>query len=629
MPQQRLLHALQRLGRRADAGLSDGSLLERFVRERSEAAFEAILRRHGDMVLRLCRRSLQHEQDAEDAFQAVFLVLARDAVRITRRESLAGWLFGVAYHVSHKIMRKNLRGRALPVRDDDRIATTGPPGQAEQDELRRIIEEEIRALPDKFRAPVVLCYLEGHSNSEAAALLACPRGTVDSRLATARRRLHQRLLQRGVALGSTAVVASLWQGDGAAAAPAGLSSRTLNAVMEFIRTGSAAGAVSNQVLTIVAGVTHTMSTNKLSLIAALAVALTLAGGAGVAVYCADDKNTADTVAQKSDAAPPKPAQKPESGKAKPKASPKSLGDAAVAVPNALSTQQLQAKLEEPARLKDDLPANMTLREFLEFLGDRYGVTIRLDLAAFARMEINDAIQMYEQTVRLPVVRGLTVGDALREALAQVRAGGGGGAGDGGQPVGGQVTFRIRNGQIVIVPAYITSLASTGVPTSSDDAGANLPPYHLLIQEEGEPIAYSVEDKALADVLRELRRTTGANIVLDVRQRDKAKLMVSGDFNDVRLLAALRVLCDMCDLQPVALNNVYYVTSRENAERLQMEIDRRRAGVGPQFMGMGGLGLGGLGGLGGPNGGLGGYVLPPPAQSPAPKAETPKPPEKKQ
>src|SRR5260370_1119366 len=252
------------------------------------------------MGLRVFRRHLDNGADAEDAFQAVFLVLARDAARIGNRESLAGWLFRVAYHISRKIMGKNARRRTVPVRDEDRI--TDPNDARDRDELRAIVEEEVHALPDRFRAAVVLCYLEGRSNSEAAALLGCPRGTVDSRLATARQKLHRRLINRGVSL-SGAGVAAIWAGESAAAAP-GLTARTLHAALEFARTGSAAGVVSSHVLSLVAGVANTMTTNKLPLIAALAVSLCLMGGAGTIYYANADGDKSGVPADKAKAKPP-------------------------------------------------------------------------------------------------------------------------------------------------------------------------------------------------------------------------------------------------------------------------------------------------------------------------------------
>jgi len=606
-PRNRLLLSLRLLRQSADHGdLSDADLLERFVSRRDEAAFEALLNRHGEMVLRVCGRHLANPSDAEDAFQAVFLVLARDAGRIGRRESLAGWLFRVSYYISRKLMGKNARHRTVTLRDSDRASDAMT--EIDRAELRTIVEVEVNALPDKFRAAVVLCYLEGRSNSEAAALLGCPRGTVDSRLATARQKLHQRLVRRGVAL-SGAAVAGVWQGDGQAAA-AGLTARTLGAACQYARIGSAAGAVSSEVLSLVAGVSNTMTASKLSVFVALAVGLSLLGGAGYTAFrvSADSPKRGDT----------KPAEK-----SKPPQSLAERGQEEAAPPakleatKSITDQEIRALLSKPAGLKE--LDQMDLRSLLEYLSDRFNVPIRIDLAAFARMRIPQAIEFYKRPVSIPIIRGMTVGDILREALAQIEIGGGGEGGGGA--TGGQVTFRIRNGQIAIVPAYVPFLSSVGNPPgNTDDPNIGLTPSMILEQEEGEPITISIEEKPLVEVLQELRHITGANIVLDARQKDKAKLAVTATFNDVRLLAALRVLSDMSDLQPVPMNNVYYITSRENAERLQKEFDRRRYGDPPNWPQQQ-WGLGGLGGFGLP----GGAGASPPS---APKPEEKKPEEKK-
>ncbi|MFL5340924.1 MAG: RNA polymerase sigma factor [Gemmataceae bacterium] len=610
----RLLLSLRRLSDSTD--VCDAALLERFVALKDELAFEALLRRHGDMVLRVCRRHLESGPDAEDAFQAVFLVLARDAGRIAHRESLAGWLFRVAYHVSRKLMGKNARRRTLPLAEGDRVADTTE--EFDRAELRAMVEEEVHALPDRFRAPVVLCYLEGRSNSEAAALLGCPRGTVDSRLATARRKLYQRLSSRGVALSGAGAVAAVWQDDGAAGA-AGLTARTLEAVNQFARTGSAAGAASSHVLSLVAGVSQTMTANKLSVVIALAVAFSLLGGAGYTAFYAS-------------AEPPKEVKKP-AGKSRaekppetPAAPPEPEADARAPA----TDREILSLLQRQAEVKD--LENMPLRDLLQFLTEKYNVPIRIDLAAFARMRVPQALAMYETQVKLPITRGMTVGDILREALAQLDASGGV---EGGGNSAVQVTFRIRNGQIAIVPAYVPFIPSVGTTNPGDaDPNIQMSPRDILEQEEGEPITVQIEDKPFFEVLQELRRITGANIVLDARHKEKAKQTITATLNDVRLLAALRVLSDMSELQPVAMNNIYYITSKENAERLQKEIDRKRYGESPslqqqqqqwllqQQMGLGGLG-GGLGiGMPPAHGGAG--VGP----APAPKPEEKKPEEKK-
>jgi RNA polymerase sigma factor (sigma-70 family) len=175
--------------------LSDEQLLEWFVRRREEAAFSALVRRHGPMVLGVCRRVLRHSHDAEDAFQATFLVLAEKAHRLRRPELLANWLYGVAYrtalHARQRAARRSERERETAAM----FPPTSDP-EIESRELRRILDEELHRLPEKYRAPLVLCYLEGKTNEEAARLLGWPAGSMSHRLARGRELLRERLHAR-------------------------------------------------------------------------------------------------------------------------------------------------------------------------------------------------------------------------------------------------------------------------------------------------------------------------------------------------------------------------------------------------------------------------------------------------
>src|SRR5262245_30136651 len=162
--------------------LADEVLLERFTSRREEAAFADLVRRHGPLVLGVCRRVLHHEQDAEDAFQAVFCVLARRARSIRKRAAVGAWLHAVAYRLARNAQKGRSRQPVAAANLPD-IPAPDEPSEWVGRELRPILDEEVNRLPEKYRQAFVLCYLEGRSNERAAAELGCPLGTVLSRLA--------------------------------------------------------------------------------------------------------------------------------------------------------------------------------------------------------------------------------------------------------------------------------------------------------------------------------------------------------------------------------------------------------------------------------------------------------------
>src|SRR4051812_6368754 len=189
------LRCLRRLAAPDDADTSDARLLQRFVSQRDESAFELLVWRHGAMVHGLCRRLLRDGHDAEDAFQATLLVLARKASSIGKHESLGSWLYKVAYRVALRARDVALR-RARHERQVEAMPDLGDPHAPADSgwaELRPVLDEELARLAEKHRAPVVLCYLQGLSNEEAARQLACPVGTLKTRLAQARRLLGAQL----------------------------------------------------------------------------------------------------------------------------------------------------------------------------------------------------------------------------------------------------------------------------------------------------------------------------------------------------------------------------------------------------------------------------------------------------
>jgi RNA polymerase sigma factor (sigma-70 family) len=194
-------------------GLPDEELLDQFLGPdgtAAEDAFLALVRRHGPMVRGVCRRTLDQLHDAEDAFQATFLVLARKAGRIRHRRALGRWLYRVAYRIA-ACSRTDSTRRCTHEGQGARMSavTPGPEHDPAWGELRLVLHEEVDRLPATYRSAVVLCYLEELTNEEAAALLRWPVGTVKSRLARARELLRARLIRRGLAFSAVFLAACL------------------------------------------------------------------------------------------------------------------------------------------------------------------------------------------------------------------------------------------------------------------------------------------------------------------------------------------------------------------------------------------------------------------------------------
>jgi RNA polymerase sigma factor (sigma-70 family) len=178
--------------------MSESDLLERFITENDHEAFRALIERHGRMVLAVCRNVLGESHDVDDAFQTTFLILAQSAYTIKQRDSIGPWLRRVALRVARKVRAKAYDRRALDRRD--RSFEPETVGDHDDFVLIPMLREEMGRLPDRYRLPLVLCYLEGKTNEEAALQLRCPVGTIKGRLSRARGRLRDRLSQRGAAL---------------------------------------------------------------------------------------------------------------------------------------------------------------------------------------------------------------------------------------------------------------------------------------------------------------------------------------------------------------------------------------------------------------------------------------------
>jgi RNA polymerase sigma factor (sigma-70 family) len=259
------------------ADVSDGVLLERFLGLRDAEAFATLVRRHGAMVLGVCRRVLHSAHDADDAFQATFLVLIEKARSIARREALGSWLYGVAYRVALKARADVRRRQQVENAAEERVAQ-----DSNVEAIWPILDEEVSRLPDKYRRPIVLCYFEGKTYQEAARLLGWPPGTASVRLARAREMLRNRLTRRGLAPSAAAVGAALTAGTAQAGqvfmradALAGVASRWLS--------DPARAAVTAPVIALTEGVVKEMLLTKLRTLAGMLVviALTVVGSAAL------------------------------------------------------------------------------------------------------------------------------------------------------------------------------------------------------------------------------------------------------------------------------------------------------------------------------------------------------------
>ena len=241
------------LGVRGFERSADAHLLRCFVERRDETAFALLVRRHGNRMLSVCRHVLRHDADAEDAFQATFMILARKAASIRKRTSLSSWLHGVAVRCAKNHRKTAMRRAKIENAAAERPAAESPSSQAALRELQAALDEEIARLPEKYRAPFLLVCFEAKSRAEVAQALDCKEGTVASRVATARERLQKRLTARGVALPAAMAAAIVPQTAMTASISTELAQRTVDAAIAFA-TRKVAGIASTQAFALTQGV---------------------------------------------------------------------------------------------------------------------------------------------------------------------------------------------------------------------------------------------------------------------------------------------------------------------------------------------------------------------------------------
>jgi RNA polymerase sigma factor (sigma-70 family) len=268
---------------------TDAQLLSRFVGQRDEAAFAALVRRHGPMILGVCRRVLHNAHDAEDAYQATFLVLARKAKAIARPEALGNWLYGVAYRTALKARVTAARRYAQEKHSSAAREEINPIDELVLQEIRLLLDQEVSRLPERYRMPFVLCHLAGRTHDEAAQSLGCPRKTITTRLTRAREKLRARLVRRGLVLSAATFAAALSQSSASAAGTQiPVVDSTVRGAIEFAgTTATAAGTVSAPVAALTRGVLTSMIFTKLRAVLAVSLAIAvLATGAGLATFYA-------------------------------------------------------------------------------------------------------------------------------------------------------------------------------------------------------------------------------------------------------------------------------------------------------------------------------------------------------
>jgi len=393
------------------SGLSDRQLLERFASRgdaSASAAFEALVLRHGPTVLRVCRNVLGDETDAQDAFQATFLVLVRRCGSIRRLESLGSWLYGVACRVAARARVEAARRRAAERRAALRLVQAIEPRagrEADQGEFGPVVQEEVRRLPEKYRAVVVLCYCQGLTHEQAAAQLGCPLGTVRSRMARARGKLFERLTRRGLA-SLAGLMAAAFEPLSAraariAAVPSSLVSSTVKIGAQVFASGAINGVASTSVAVLVQQVLRSMFMMKLRTVA---VALLLCGlgayGAGLA-------------AQKADPAKPESRSHPAAARTtrdwKSKAQPSlvTLGNYVVEPPDLLIVQVLEALPGRP--IAGERLVRPDGKISLGFYGDIY-------VAGLTIPEVKEKVVLHLQKYLTDVSLGLVEFDATGEPV---------------------------------------------------------------------------------------------------------------------------------------------------------------------------------------------------------------------
>ncbi|MBL8824196.1 MAG: sigma-70 family RNA polymerase sigma factor [Planctomycetia bacterium] len=511
----------------------DAQLLHAFVRHKSEEAFSSLVQRHGGMVLGVCQRILGHTQDAEDAFQATFLVLARKAGSLHGNSTLGPWLYGVARRVAMKARSKRPHQTSLneldcfhEVEEASDMATS-----KEWSELRPIIDDEIARLPGHYQEVVILCQINGLTKQEAARQLGCPEGTVSSRLMRARELLQTRLTRRGIALTSLGMLDLTLL---ASPVTAQLVQRTVSTAMQVALGASLTAGISTSVLTLAQGATQAMFMTKLKL---AALGLTVIGGLSLGTTYVAGGWGQDKPGKGNSTSAIKPAL-PLPGSSTGKSNSEPAG-------NLPDTALTHAKLNKIDPIVSNMfSENPSLAEGLASMERQAGIQCIVDSSAFRKIFVDfDQKLLREQQVSLPRMPNQSVSTVLHALLDNLQY----------QQQSLPCTYMIRQGTLVIVPKSFIAEAANEIEVAFNTRN---------------------EDIDLAQALERLSDESGVSIILDPRSKPTATdCKVNTTFRNIKLINAVKLLANMADLTVINIDGALYVSTSENSRKVQEEVNR--------------------------------------------------------
>jgi RNA polymerase sigma factor (sigma-70 family) len=520
------------------SALTDRQLLQRFAGQRNEAAFSALVRRHGPMVLGVCDRVLKDATDAEDAVQATFLVLARKSGGFGWQDSIGNWLYGVALRVAFKMRSQRQRTRDLAASVQEAALAGGavPDASAEaiRQELAEKLDDSLRRLPEKYRSALVLGYLEGKTHQEVARELKVPVGSVSRHMARGLDLLRDRLNSSGFCVSleflATLLARESWRPT--------VQPALVDSICELalaLRAGAlvASGTVSARILTLAEGVGRTMFITQLKYVAAVFFAVGALGVGGVMQGPWHGGGVEGTAGLEQDS------------QAKSPDSPPALNSAQTAENvSTLNRAEWERKhrlmwntLTKPVVLDKGLE-KMTLGEAKQYFEDRFQVLILTDTKAFKLAGVDSPLEV---DVKLDRVSGIPLRHVLGLLADQL------------------------NATIVTLPDHLVITTLDAVRPESWIRGDR-----TLV-----PSVYAeFKDVPLDEALRELALQTGISVILDQRNLE-AMPRVTALLNNVCLDTAVEILANMCGMKSVALDRSLYVTNLINATEMIEERDRQR------------------------------------------------------